>query len=307
MEARALKSDILLLLTAIIWGFAFVAQRMGMDHVGPYTYNGIRFFLGSLSLIPIMLICRRNESSRVEKVETASRKTVVFGGGLAGLFLFLGASMQQVGLVYTTAGKAGFITGLYVVIVPITGLLWHQRPAAGTWVGAFMATAGLYLLSITKSFTIAYGDFLVLVSAFFFAGHVHIIGWLSPKIDSLKLSFYQFVACSALSLATAFLIETITLSGIREAMLPILYGGFLSVGVAYTLQVVGQKDAKPAHATIILSMEGLFAAVGGWLMLNESLSMRGMVGCGLMLCGMLLSQMNIDFKLPKKQAESLRT
>ncbi len=181
MEARALKSDILLLLTAIIWGFAFVAQRMGMDHVGPYTYNGIRFFLGSLSLIPIMLICRRNESSRVAKVEPVSRKTMVLGGGLAGLFLFLGASMQQVGLVYTTAGKAGFITGLYVVIVPITGLLWRQRPAAGTWVGAFLATAGLYFLSITESFTIAYGDFLVLISAIFFAGHVHIIGWLSPK------------------------------------------------------------------------------------------------------------------------------
>ena len=279
-----------MLLTATIWGFAFVAQRVGMDFVGPFAFNGIRFALGGLVLLP--LIARRRPGPAVSSSNrSVPRKTVVLGGGLAGLLLFSGASLQQVGLVYTTAGNAGFITGLYVVIVPILGLFWGQRPGAGTWIGAVLAAVGLYLLSVTGDFTIAFGDLLEVVGAFFWAGHVLIIGWLSPKVESSRLAFFQYAACSALSLITAAIFETTTLSGVLNAALPILYGGVCSVGIAYTLQVVAQQHAHPAHAAILLSLEAVFAAVGGWLLLGETLSLRGLAGCALMLSGMLLSQL----------------
>mgnify|MGYP006289995655 CR=1 FL=1 len=285
------KSDSLLLITAAIWGTAFVAQRVGMDHVGPFTFNGLRFALGCLSLLPLLYLTRNREQIPASIRPHADRTTLVLGGGLAGLVLFLGASLQQVGLVYTTAGKAGFITGLYVVIVPLLGLFWKQRPGFGTWLGAVLAAWGLYYLSVTQAFSIAFGDFLELVGAFFWAGHVLIVGWLSPRMDSLKLAFFQFLVCSVLSLFTAILVEIMALSSLLAAALPICYGGLVSIGIAYTLQVVAQKEAKPAHAAIILSLEAVFAALGGWVILGETLSPRGLVGCGLMLLGMLLSQL----------------
>lgn len=298
---RTLKSDALLMLTATIWGFAFVAQRVGMEYVGPFTFNGVRFALGSLSLVPLMLLKRKNPSAIAALLPPADRQTVAWGGALAGLVLFMGASLQQVGLVHTTAGNAGFITGLYVVIVPLLGLFWRQRPDLGTWIGALLAAAGLYLLSVTAVFEIAFGDLLVLVGAFFWAAHVLIIGWLSPRIESIQLACIQFAVCSLLSLITAAALETMTLQGLMGAALPILYGGLLSVGVAYTLQVVAQRDARPAHAAIILSLESVFAALGGWLLLGELLSARALVGCSLMMAGMLLSQLHA-FVFRRKRA-----
>ena len=288
MKGVTAKSDALLLTTAIIWGFAFVAQRVGMDYVGPFTFNGIRFAVGSLSLLPLVLISREQPASSRQILPYPGRKTIFLGGAALGLALFSGASLQQIGLVYTTAGKAGFITGLYVIIVPILGLFWKQQPKIGTWIGAILAAIGLYFLSVTEQFTIELGDLLVLVGAFFWAAHVLIIGWLSPRINPIKLAFSQYLACSILSLITAYFVETITLTSILEATIPILYGGLLSVGVAYTLQVIAQRDAHPAHAAILLSLEAVFAAVGGWLLLDEIISPRGLVGCGLMLAGMLL-------------------
>ena len=291
MQGVAVKSDVLLLITAIIWGFAFVAQRVGMGYVGPFTFNGIRFAIGSLSLLPLVLISRGRQTAANRILPPPGLKTILTGGGALGLTLFAGASLQQIGLVYTTAGKAGFITGLYVIIVPILGLIWRQQPRIGTWIGAFMAAIGLYLLSITEEFTIELGDLLVLIGAFFWAAHVLIIGWLSPRINPIKLAFSQYVACSILSLITASIVEVITFNSIVAAAIPILYGGLLSVGIAYTLQVVAQRDAYPAHAAILLSLEAVFAAIGGWLILGEIISPRGLVGCGLMLFGMLLSQL----------------
>jgi len=290
MEKRALKSDALLLLTSAIWGFAFVAQRVGMDYVGPFTFNGVRFALGSLVLLPLILNKRSRRDASPPRGGSPT-KMLIFGGGLLGITVFTAASLQQVGLVYTTAGNAGFITGLYVVIVPILGFFWGQRPGVGTWIGAFLAAAGLYLLSITADFTISLGDFLELIGAFVWAVQILIIGWLSPKIDPVKLAFVEFSACSFLSLVTAFLFEDIVFAALIQAAIPILYGGLLSVGVAYTLQVVAQRDAHPAHASIIFSLEAVFAALGGWLILDEILSVRGLIGCALMLAGMLLSQL----------------
>jgi drug/metabolite transporter (DMT)-like permease len=291
MKTETLKSDALLLLTAIIWGFAFVAQRMGMDHVGPFTFNAIRFALGCLVLVPVILGNHRRVSAPGQLPEIGGTGKIVPSGLMAGLVLFGGASLQQVGLVFTTAGNAGFITGLYVVIVPMLGLFFNQRANAGSWIGAILAAVGLYLLSITDQFTIAFGDFLVLLGAFFWAGHVLLIGWMSPRMDPLKLAFTQYAACSVLSLLTAVGFETITLAGVVGAALPIFYGGALSVGVAYTLQVVAQRKAHPAHAAILLSLEAVFAAIGGWIILGETLTGRGFIGCSLMLAGMLLSQL----------------
>ncbi|MBI9083142.1 MAG: DMT family transporter [Desulfobacterales bacterium] len=291
MAHNTLKSDGCLLLTATIWGFAFVAQRVGMDHVGPFAFNGIRFALGSLCLIPLMILTREDEARVARTVPPSGLGTIVLGGGMAGIALFMGASLQQVGLVYTTAGKAGFITGLYVVIVPILGLFFGQRSSLGNWGGAILAAAGLFLLSVNEALTIAFGDLLEVIGAFFWAGHVLVIGRFSPRINALRLAFVQYSACAVLSLLTALVFETTTLSGIGRAAVPILYGGIASVGIAYTLQVVAQKSAHPAHAAVLLSLESVFAALGGWLLLGETLSTRGLVGCGLMFCGMLLSQL----------------
>lgn len=284
---KALKAELLLLLAAVIWGFAFVAQRIGMEYVGPFTYNGVRFILGALSLLPLLLLGRRSGN-----VHSDGWWPTLTGGLLAGLLLFAGASLQQVGIVYTTAGKAGFITGLYVVVVPLLGLLWSQRTPWGTWAGAAFAVAGLYLLTVTDDLTLAEGDGLVLIGAFFWAGHVLVIGWLSGRhIEPVLLACQQFVVCAVLSLAVAVVIEPITLAALKGAAVPILYGGLLSVGVAYTLQVVAQRDAPPAHAAIILSLETVFATLAGWWLLQETLSGRGLIGCALMFAGMLLSQL----------------
>lgn len=304
MKSAALKSDVLLLLTATIWGFAFVAQRLGMDHVGPFTFNGVRFALGSLSLLPLWLLSRRRINRTAGATTDRAGKVLLWGGVAAGLALFTGASLQQVGLVYTTAGKAGFITGLYVILVPLLGLLWRQRPHAGTWGGATLAVFGLYLLCVTEEFTIAFGDLLELLGAFFWAGHVLLIGWLSPRVDAIRLSCIQFAVCSLLSLATAVVLEVISLQGLLSAALPILYGGVMSVGVAYTLQVIAQREAHPAHTAIILSLEGAFAALGGWLILGETLSARGLLGCLLMLAGMLFSELS-GFFVRRRQADGV--
>ena len=228
---------------------------------------------------------------------------MAIGGLLLGLALFVGASLQQIGLAgpqlaelgfeASTAGKAGFITGLYVVFVPILGLALAQRPGVGTWIGASLAVVGMYFLSFSADLSISFGDMLVLVGALFWAGHVLLIGKLSPgldAVDAIKLSLVQFVACAVLSLVGAVATEEITMTGLIGAAPAIAYGGVMSVGVAYTLQIIAQRDAQPAHAAIILSLEAVFAALGGWMMLNEMLTVRAMMGCGLMLVGMVLSQ-----------------
>ncbi|KAB1439108.1 DMT family transporter [Pseudodesulfovibrio senegalensis] len=300
MNVRTVRADILLFLTAAIWGLAFVAQRVGMDHVGPLTFNGVRFALGALALLPLIRFMNKGELRSA--ATPASR--LLWGGLLLGLALFGGSTLQQLGLAAplldswgvepSTAGKAGFITGLYVVLVPIMGLAVRQRTGIGTWSGAALAVAGMYLLSVTGDLTIAFGDMLVLGSALFWAGHVLIIGWLSPgmnAVDAVRLSSVQFAVCAALSLGVAIFTEDIALASILDAGIPILYGGIMSVGVAYTLQVVAQRDANPSHAAVILSLESVFAALGGWMMLDETLGMRALIGCALMLAGMLLSQL----------------
>jgi drug/metabolite transporter (DMT)-like permease len=286
MRNKIYQADLMLLLTAAIWGSAFVAQRVGMNHVGPLTFNGIRFALGALVLVPIM----GWRNGRNQEIE-GKFFSLIQGGLIAGVVLFAGATLQQIGLVYTTAGKAGFITGLYVIFVPILGFFGGLRLGVGGWLGVSLAVSGLYLLSVTESFTLAPGDLWVLLGAIFWAVHVLILSRLSPRLDTIKLACAQFTVCAFLSLIGAALTETVTLEGLKGATIPILYGGILSVGTAYTLQVVAQKDAPAIHAAIILSLEAVFSAIFGWLILGEVMNNRGVTGCVLMLTGMLIVQL----------------
>jgi drug/metabolite transporter (DMT)-like permease len=287
LNQRVYRADSLLMAAAIIWGTGFVAQRVGMAYVGPLTFNGVRFALGALVLLPIAGRGQPKPQMDPGLVESLTAWPALWGGALAGLVLFIAATLQQVGLVYTTAGKAGFITGLYVIIVPLLGLFWGHRPGWGGWVGACLATAGLYLLSVTKVMTFAPGDLWELAGAFFWAVHVLLLSWLSPRMNGIKLACAQYAVCALLSLIGAGFAEEITLDGLRGALMAILYGGVISVGVAYTLQVIAQRDAPPIHAAIILSLEAVFAALAGWLVLDEVLSPRGLIGCILMFSGML--------------------
>ncbi|MBT3274304.1 MAG: DMT family transporter [Spirochaetales bacterium] len=301
MKKGAISSDVLLLITAAIWGFAFTAQRLGMDHIGPFLYTGIRFLLGALVLLPL-LAARKKPPNDAERKEPP-RRQILRIGAVAGFFLFFGVTFQQIGLQYTTAGKAGFITGLYVILVPILGIIWRQRSHGGTWAGAGLAVVGLYFLSVTEGFRIGSGDLLVLAGAFFWAFHVHIIGKFAKTLDSVKLAIFQYVFCGIISLIVAIIIEPVEMAAILKAALPIAYGGIASVGIAYTLQVIAQKTAPPAHAAIIMSLEGVFAVIGGYLFLAEVLAFRGIFGCSLMLLGMLISQVAVTRAAKKDKVE----
>ncbi len=304
LDLNIFKNDLLLLLAAGIWGFAFVAQRVGMRYIGPFTFNGVRFALGSLSLTPLIIFRnRRNRKASQNQTHQSHNSSILLYGLIAGSILFAASSFQQIGIVYTTAGKAGFITGLYVVLVPLVGLFWGQRAGAGRWIGAILAAIGLYFLSVTSDFRVEKGDFLVLISALFWTAHVQVIGLLSPKTDPIKLASIQFAVCSLLSIISAFAFETVNLSTILEAAIPLLYGGLLSAGIAFTLQVVAQQRAHPAHAAIIMSLESVFAVIGGWIILGETLSPRGLFGSALMLTGMITSQIAMVRGMVKNNRE----
>ena len=285
-----MKSNLLLLLTAVIWGFAFVAQRAGMEYIGPFTFNTARFAIGSISIIPLLIINQRKKIGK-EKFLPLNDKIFLIGGLSAGTVLFLGATFQQGGLVYTDAGKAGFITGFYVILVPILGLFIKQKTSLLTWLGAIVAIIGLYFLSVNETFETNLGDILVLIGAFFWAIQILVIGFYSTKVDPFLLAFSQFLVCAILSFITAIFSETIILHNIYSAYIPILYAGLFSVGIAFTIQVVAQREANPANAAIIMSLEAVFAVIGGWLILNESIDIRGLIGCILMFVGMILSQL----------------
>ena len=284
------KANILLLIAAIIWGFGFAAQRAGMNYIGPFTFNGIRFALGCMVLLPFIINSHFSTRSELS-FEKINFREYLQAGVLSGGVLFIGASFQQSGIVFTSAGNAGFITGLYVIFVPIFGLFQGRKTNFGTWLGTILAATGLYFLSITESFTISKGDLLVLIGAIAWAVHVQIIAAFSPKMEPLLFAFAQFAVCSVLCLGVSMFFETWQFHKIIEAARPLFFGGCISVGIAYTLQIIGQRHAPPSHAAIILSLETVFAAIGGYLILQEVFTSREFLGCLLMLAGMLFSQL----------------
>jgi len=292
MKKSNIFSSLILLLAALIWGFAFVAQKMGMKYVGPFTFNGVRFFLGALILTPLI-----NSRFDIVKSEESENLIHLLKYGVAGgFFLFLGSSFQQIGIIYTTAGKAGFITGLYMVFVPFIGLFLKQRIGFTKWLAVFIGFAGLYLLSVKSGFNISKGDFLVLIGSIFWAFHVQLIGHIANKFDTIKFAITQILVNAILSLSAAFLFEKIEISFILRAYMPILYAGLLSVGIAYTLQIFGQKRSDPTVSALILETESVFSVLGGWLVLGEVLNTREALGCILMFFAIVISQLNIKRK-----------
>ena len=285
MQTKALRADVLMLITAMIWGSGFVAQTSGMDHIGPFLYSGLRFALGSLCLLPLVLL---RAPARPEPFLT---RGLLIGGCLMGLALALGINLQQVGLLFTSVTNAGFITGLYVIVVPLLGLLIGHKTGLGTWLGASLAVVGMFLLSVGDQFQVASGDWLQLIGAFVWGGHVVLVGVFAGRHDPIRLAFLQFTTCAVVSLLLALYFEPLGVDAIIAAGPAILYGGVIAVGIGYTLQVIAQKDAIASHAAIIFSMEAVFAAIAGAWLLGEQLSTRGYIGCGLMLAGMLAAQL----------------
>ncbi len=285
MNQRTVASDGLLLLAAIIWGSAFVAQRVGMDHMEPWAFNACRFLIGAGSLIPLLFFQRKSKA--------LFSWLTIWGGILMGAVLMVGAGLQQVGLIYTTAGKAAFITGLYLVLVPLLGLFIGQGTSRDTWTGIALALPGLALLTLGDSLVLNKGDVLITIGAVFWAVHLMLIGWLAPRHNGIALAFIQFLTCSALSFVVSGMFENLSFQQVQLTWGPLAYAGIMSVGVAYTLQIIGQKTAPVAHASIILSLETVFAVLAGYLFLDETLSNKALIGCGLMLLGMIVSQLGL--------------
>lgn len=279
-----MKYRLLLLSAALIWGFAFVAQVVGMDTVGPFTFNGVRFVIGSLALLPFLYFHREEKSP----VSTSIPLWAAFL--MVGIPLFLGATLQQVGLQYTTASKASFLTANYLLMVPIAGLFLGQPLLRNHLIGAILAMMGVYFISITEDLTISYGDGLMLICAMAFTLQIHMLNYLTQRFSPVLLSAGQFMVTGLLNLLLAFLFETPTLAGPQGAAWPILYTGILSTSVAYTLQAVGQKYMPPTEASMILSMEMVFGGISGILFLDESFTLRQTIGVIAMTCGVFLSQ-----------------
>ncbi|HHO46977.1 MAG TPA: DMT family transporter [Desulfobacteraceae bacterium] len=293
-DPQAVKGNIYLFLAAFAWGTTFVVQRTAMDHLGPFTYSGFRFLLGALFLLPFALFRYRKRGAVILRSPRATGKWLPLGASLlTGILVFLGINLQQIGLISSTAGKGGFITGLYVIIVPMLASLFGYRAGTGVWAGALLAVTGLYLLSATQGFALAPGDGWILACAFVWALQVLSMGWLSPRIDSFILAFGQALVCALLSISVGLLTEHISLAAVSATAFDLVYGGIVSVGLGFTFQVAGQKHAQASHAAIIMQFEAVFAVAAGRLFLGETLGIRAILGCGLMLAGMLISQLLI--------------
>lgn len=293
MKKTALRSSFLLFLAAFIWGVAFVAQSVGMDYMGPFTFNGARFLMGSMVLLPLVIYRRKGKSKEPQKF--GSRKDTLTGGICCGLALCSAALFQQFGIVYTTVGKAGFITTLYIIIVPIMGIFLKKRVPGKVWIAAVLAAAGMYLLCMSESLRLSRGDTYVFVCAILFSIHILVIDHFSPKADGVELSCLQFLTAGIIGSVLALIFEHPTLSNFVGGIIPLAYAGIMSSGVAYTLQVVGQKDLDPTVASLILSLESVVSMLAGWVILKQALSPRELFGCVLVFAAVILAQ------LPEKE------
>lgn len=294
MRKTQVRNSVLLLLAAVIWGVAFVAQSVGMEYVGPFTFNAVRSLIGGIVLIPcIFLLGKLNGEGKVKLLpeDEKERKTLLTGGMLCGLFLCAASNMQQFGILYTTVGKAGFITACYIVLVPILGIFLGKKTGAGIWFSVILAVIGLYLLCMTDSLSFGKGDLFVLGCAVLFAGHILVIDHFTVLVDGVRMSCIQFLVSGLISAVLMFLFEEPTIGAVWEAKLPILYAGIMSCGVAYTLQIVGQKDMNPTVASLILSLESCVSVLAGWMLLNQKLTVRELAGCAVMFGAILIAQM----------------
>lgn len=292
MKKKSMISSLFLFLAACIWGFAFVAQSVGMDYMGPLTFNSVRFLIGGTVLLPLIYaqghVRKLAASPHVPRAEGMA--LTLKGGICCGLAICAASVFQQLGIQYTTVGKAGFITTLYIILVPLFGLFMHKKIPGKVWIAAAAAAVGLYLLCITEGFAVGKGDMLVFVCAILFSVHILVIDYFSPKVDGVALSCIQFYTAGILCGAGALLMEHPSWGQLVQGMVPILYAGIMSCGVAYTLQVVGQKELEPTVASLILSMESVVSVLAGWLLLGQSLTVRELAGCVLVFAAVILVQ-----------------
>ena len=282
----------MLTLAALIWGVAFVAQSVGMDYLGPCAFNGARSLIGGVALLPVIALSSRLRKAPARK-ETASsgRKQLLLWGGACGLLLGTASLLQQAGMQTASPGKAGFLTALYIVLVPVLGIFLGRRPGVMVWAGVVLALTGAYLLSVKGGTGIASGDLLVLGSAVVFSLHILVIDRAPVSVDGVKLSCVQFFVAGILSFLLAFWLEDFTWAGMVAAWVPLLYTGVMSSGVGYTLQILGQRTVNPTVASLILSLESVFAALAGWVLLGQPLSLRELAGCGLVFAAVVLAQL----------------
>lgn len=290
MKTKTLKQSGILILTAFIWGIAFVAQSVGMEYVEPFTFNAVRMLLGGVVLLPFIVYREKNGEKKEE-----NKKALVFGGVLCGIALCVGSSLQQIGIAMysadTNVGKAGFITALYIILVPVLGIFMKKKAGFHIWIGVLLATAGFYFLCIKDGFSVEAADLIVLAGSAAFSFHILIIDYFASRTDGIKMSCIQFFSCGILCLAIMLLFEKPSMAAIWEARLPILYAGVLSCGIGYTMQIIGQKNMNPTVASLLLSLESVFSALAGWLILKQSLSMRELLGCLLVFAAVILAQL----------------
>lgn len=289
MKKAALRSSFLLFLAASIWGVAFVAQSVGMDYMGPFTFNGARFLLGSMVLLPLVIYRRKGKLK--ENRSFGSRKDTLAGGVCCGLALCCAALFQQFGIVYTTVGKAGFITTLYIIFVPIMGIFLKKKVPGKVWIAAVIAAVGMYLLCMSESLRLSRGDTYVFICAILFSVHILVIDYFSPKADGVELSCLQFLTAGMIGSVLALIFEKPTLSNFAGGIVPLAYAGIMSSGVAYTLQVIGQKNLDPTVASLILSLESVVSMLAGWVILKQALNPRELFGCVLVFAAVILAQL----------------
>lgn len=289
-----MKNNILLVLTALIWGCAFVAQSVGMDFVGPFTFNMARFLIGAIVLLPVIWFMDRQRKTGAEK--GAGQKTLIIGGICCGTALAVASTLQQWGILFTTVGKAGFITAMYIVIVPLLGIFIGKKVRPLIIGCVAIAVVGFYFLCMTESLRLGLGDFLVLLCAIAFSIHILVIDHFSPKVDGVKMSAIQFLTAAIISAVPTLLWEQPVFTEILQAWQPVLYAGVMSCGVAYTLQIIAQKNADPTVASLLLSLESVFSVLAGWVLLGQGLSLKELFGCVLIFCAIILAQ------LPEKKA-----
>ena len=279
----------LLVLTAMIWGIAFVAQSVGSEHVGPFTFLASRSFIAGIALLPVIAIRRKTAPDAA--ASSRSPKNLWMGGIACGIALAAASAFQQSGIAYTTAGKAGFITALYIVIVPILSIFLKKRAPLSVWLGVLIAALGMYLLCINESFSLSRGDLLVLICSCLYAVHILVIDHFSPRTDGVQMSCSQFFTCGTVAAIAMLIFEHPTKEAILGAWLPILYAGLFSSAIGYTLQIVAQKNVPPTLASLVMSLESVFSVLAGWLILHQSLSLKELIGCGLVFCAIILAQL----------------
>ena len=294
---QQIKSSLILLLTATIWGVAFVAQSVGMEYIGPFTFNAIRCVLGGLVLIPVILVLKKKKETGAENQEKEDKKTLWTGGIACGVILCIASNLQQFGIMEASVGKSGFFTALYIVMIPVIGIFIGKRPGIKLWFCVALAVVGMYLLCMKEgSFTIERADIMLLLCALVFSFHILVVDYFSPKVDGVKMSCIQFFVCGVLSAVGMLFTETPDISNIQAAWLPLLYAGLLSCGVGYTLQIVGQKGINPVIASLIMSLESVISALAGWGILGQVLSPKEILGCVLMFVAIIITQIPIGNK-----------